>query len=76
MSLSKKAFILIGLILLADHGFKFWVKTNMFLGQEIPVFGEWFNILFTENPGMAFGMLFGGPAGKIILVVLRFFLGC
>ena len=74
MSLSKKAFILIGLILLADQGFKFWVKTNMFLGQEIPVFGEWFNILFTENPGMAFGMLFGGPAGKIILVVLRFFL--
>jgi signal peptidase II len=74
MSLSKKAFICIGIILLADQSLKFWVKTNMYLSEEISVFGEWFNIFFTENPGMAFGMLFGGPVGKIILVVLRFFL--
>ncbi|MDR0725902.1 MAG: lipoprotein signal peptidase, partial [Prevotellaceae bacterium] len=74
MSVSKKAFILIGLILLVDQGLKFWVKTNMFLSEEIPVFGDWFTIFFTENPGMAFGMLFGGPVGKMILVALRFFL--
>jgi signal peptidase II len=73
MSLRKKAFILIGIILLADQSLKFWVKTNMFLGEGISVFGEWFNITFTENPGMAFGMSFGGPFGKIILVGLRFF---
>jgi signal peptidase II len=73
MSLNKKAFIFIGIILLADQCLKFWVKTNMFLGEEIPIFGEWFNLSFTENPGMAFGMLFGGPVGKIILVGLRFF---
>lgn len=74
MSLSKKAFILIGILILADQCLKFWVKTNMYLNEEIPVFGKWFGILFVENPGMAFGMLFGGPAGKIILVVLRIIL--
>jgi signal peptidase II len=73
MSLGKKAFILIGIILLADQALKFWVKTNMFLNEEISIFGDWFNIRFTENPGMAFGMLFGGPVGKMILVVLRMF---
>jgi signal peptidase II len=74
MSLSKKAFILIAILLLADQCLKFWVKTNMYLGEEIPVFGNWFKILFTENPGMAFGMLFGGPIGKMILVTLRIIL--
>jgi signal peptidase II len=71
MSLSKKAFILIGIILLADQCLKFWVKTNMYLDEEIHIFGNWFNILFTENPGMAFGILFGGPTGKMILVMMR-----
>ncbi|MDR2286968.1 MAG: lipoprotein signal peptidase [Prevotellaceae bacterium] len=71
MTLSKKAFIFIGIILLIDQAVKFWVKTNMYLNEEIHVVGEWFNILFTENPGMAFGMLFGGPTGKILLVILR-----
>jgi signal peptidase II len=74
MSLSKKAFILFGIILLADQALKFWVKTSMYLEEEIPIFGNWFNLHFTENPGMAFGLLFGGPVGKIILVILRFLL--
>ncbi|MDR0385045.1 MAG: lipoprotein signal peptidase [Prevotellaceae bacterium] len=74
MSLSKKAFAFIGIILLADQALKFWVKTNMSLNEEIHIFGDWCNILFTENPGMAFGMLFGGPAGKMALVILRMIL--
>ncbi|MDR3245218.1 MAG: lipoprotein signal peptidase [Prevotellaceae bacterium] len=74
MSLSKKAFIVIGMILLADQALKFWVKTNMYLNERIPIIGDWFNIHFTENPGMAFGMLFGGPTGKVLLVVLRIIL--
>jgi signal peptidase II len=68
------AFIFIGIILLTDQALKFWVKTHMYIGEVIPVFGEWFNLNFIENPGMAFGMLFGGPAGKMILVVLRIIL--
>ena len=38
----------------------------MFLGQEYKVF-DWFIIHFTENNGMAFGLEFGGYAGKTIL---------
>ncbi|MDR0558559.1 MAG: lipoprotein signal peptidase [Prevotellaceae bacterium] len=71
MSLKNKSFLLIGLILIVDQAIKITVKTNMYLGSDISVFGDWFKILFTENPGMAFGLLFGGPAGKILLVIFR-----
>lgn len=43
----------------------------MHIGESIPVFGKWFQILFIENEGMAFGMAFGGDVGKIILTSLR-----
>lgn len=43
----------------------------MYLGQEFPVFGNWFYIHFTENPGMAFGMEFGGEFGKLALSLFR-----
>lgn len=45
----------------------------MYLGEEIPVFGEWFSIHFIENPGMAFGMEFGGEYGKLFLTLFRIF---
>ena len=37
------SFVVIFLVLLFDQILKIWVKTNMTLGQEIPVFrkGEW-----------------------------------
>ena len=71
MSLKNKAFLFIGLILLADQALKIWVKTHMGLDERIGIFGDWFYINFTENPGMAFGMTFGGPTGKILLVIFR-----
>jgi len=43
----------------------------MTLGQEFPVFGNWFLIHFTENEGMAFGMSFGGEFGKLLLSIFR-----
>lgn len=46
----------------------------MALGDTYRVLGlEWFQIHFTENPGMAFGMEFGGDYGKLILSVFRIF---
>lgn len=63
--------IVIFLVLLADQTLKIWVKTHMYLGEEIPVFGNWFILNFTENYGMAFGMQFGGEFGKIILTSFR-----
>ncbi len=58
-------------ILVIDQIIKIWVKTTMFIGESIPVFGSWFQILFIENEGMAFGMKFGGDIGKIILTLFR-----
>ncbi len=43
----------------------------MTLGQDFHVIGNWFLIHFTENPGMAFGLEFGGEHGKLILTLLR-----
>lgn len=66
----KKALAIMFSILLADQLSKFWVKTNMMLGQEFEVF-PWFIIHFTENMGMAFGMELGGDWGKLLLSVFR-----
>ena len=43
----------------------------MTIGQEFPVFDDWFIIHFTENDGMAFGLSFGGEFGKLILSLFR-----
>jgi signal peptidase II len=71
LSAGKKAMILIFLVLLIDQTVKFFIKTNMMLGQEFKVLGDWFIIHFTENNGMAFGMEFGGNKGKLILSIFR-----
>ena len=66
----KKIFTTTIILLLIDQFSKFWIKTNMFLGQEFEVF-NWFIIHFTENNGMAFGIEFGGYSGKTVLTTLR-----
>lgn len=66
-----KPLLLIFLVLLIDQASKIWVKTNMFLGQEFKIFGDWFIIHFTENNGMAFGLEFGGEFGKLALSLFR-----
>jgi signal peptidase II len=71
MSAGKKSLLLIIFILLADQILKIWVKTNMSLGQEIPLFGNWGVLHFIENNGMAFGMEIGGKSGKLILSIFR-----
>jgi signal peptidase II len=73
MKLSKsQKLIIIAFVLIAfDQITKVLVKTNMFIGESIPVFGNWFQILFVENKGMAFGMEFGGNIGKFLLTLIR-----
>lgn len=63
--------ILVVLLLILDQVVKILVKTNMSLGQSIPVFGKWFQILFIENNGMAFGLQFGEGWGKLALSLCR-----
>jgi signal peptidase II len=50
----KKATLLIIIILLMDQISKFYIKTQFALHHRIEVF-EWFQILFVENDGMAWG---------------------
>jgi signal peptidase II len=78
--------LLIILILVVDQTFKIWVKTNMPLSRDWddfhtmvtpydkgirPVGGDWFQIYFVENPGMAWGMEIGGEWGKMALTLFR-----
>lgn len=67
----KKSLFIILFILIADQVLKIWIKTNMTLGEELAVMGNWFIIHFTENEGMAFGMKFGGDWGKLALSIFR-----
>ena len=73
MKLSKgNRLLLLGFILVViDQVIKVLVKTNMEFGQHFNVIGNWFQILFIENEGMAFGMKFGGTVGKFLLSLFR-----
>jgi len=71
MSARTKSILLIFSILLIDQVLKIIIKTNMVIGDEIPVLGNWFRIHFLENNGMAFGMEWGGKTGKAALSIFR-----
>lgn len=74
LSRSKKislvTILAVGLLVI-DQVTKILVKTNMHIGESLPVCGNWFQIYFIENEGMAFGMSFGGSVGKYILTTFR-----
>ena len=58
-SIKRRSLLVISFMVLAiviDQVIKIAVKTNMSLGDNFPVFGDWFQIYFIENNGMAFGM--------------------
>ena len=68
----KKPLIVIILVLILDQVSKILVKTTMTIGESIHVFGDWFQIQFIENNGMAFGWeISGAEWGKIILILFR-----
>ena len=63
----KLAIALIFILLVIDQTIKVLVKTNMELGQAIHI-TDWFQILFIENNGMAYGMPF---FNKLVLSLFR-----
>jgi len=73
MKLSQgKRLLWLGIVLvMIDQVIKYLVKTQMDLGEQIYVIGQWFRLCFVENEGMAFGMAFGGKVGKFLLTLLR-----
>jgi len=68
---TTKPLVVIVLILLVDQILKTWVRTHMYLGQEIKLIGNRILLHYTENNGMAFGLEFGGEAGKYALTLFR-----
>lgn len=73
MKVSKGAWLIVlGVVLVViDQIIKVLVKTNMDLGQQIYLIGDWCRLCFVENKGMAFGMSFGGNVGKFLLSLFR-----
>ena len=65
--------LLILAILLVDQVFKFYIKTNYYLGEDHAVLGNWFRLHFVENEGMAWGWKLGesGSWGKMALTLFR-----
>ena len=53
--------------IVADQCLKFYIKLNFTLGESVRVL-DWFQILFVENPGMAFGWELGS---KLFLTIFR-----
>jgi signal peptidase II len=78
--------IIILLILIVDQALKIWIKTHMPLSNDWdqfhtmltpydrglrPVGGDWFQVYFVENKGMAWGWELGGDWGKMALTLFR-----
>lgn len=60
------------ILLIIDQSIKIWIKTHMQQGEEFFILNQsWARIHFIENDGMAFGLSFGGAAGKLFLSVFR-----
>ena len=68
------AVIVVIALIVIDQVIKFWVKTHLTISQTIPLIGQWFNLHFVENEGMAFGISFGQQIGKFLLSFVRILL--
>ena len=62
--------IIVFFVLFVDQSLKIWTKTNFRLGENIFDLGV-LRFDFVENPGMAFGLSFGGLLSKYFLGVFR-----
>jgi signal peptidase II len=68
-----KPFLAVAFIVLFDQIIKTWVRSHMFMGQDIHFLGDHGMLHYTENNGMAFGMELGGDFGKLVLTLFRIF---
>lgn len=68
------AAVIVTVLIVIDQVIKLWTKTHLTIGQTVPLLGEWLNLHFVENEGMAFGISFGQQVGKFILSLVRILL--
>lgn len=71
-----KPFLTAAFIILADQIIKTWVRAHMQMGEEIHLLGSRGMLRYTENNGMAFGIEWGGDAGKLALTLFRIVAVC
>lgn len=77
MSPLKRKLLLVGgiifTVLLIDQIIKIWVKTSFdYNAPPKPIFGDWFQMIYIENQGMAFGTTFGTSVwAKLGLSIFR-----
>ena len=58
MSASSRVWIVLAIVLcviIGDQVMKIWVKTQFYLGEDLPL-TSWWHLKFIENNGMAFGL--------------------
>jgi signal peptidase II len=67
-------YIVLAVVLAADQGSKAWVRGNLLLHDPFPVIPGFFNLTFTHNTGVAFGM-FQGEGLVVALLVVALALG-
>lgn len=61
-------------VLIVDQWLKIYIKTSFYYGEKVAVLGDWFSLLFVENPGMAYGWeipFLPGDVAKILLSSFR-----
>ena len=68
--------LVIAICICFDQWIKVYVKTHFVLYEMRNVFGHWFQLYFIENNGMAFGLEWGGKAGKFLLTAFRLAVSC
>src|SRR5690606_41987053 len=61
---------LTALIVAIDQFTKQLVLRTMYLGQQIPLLGDWLKLTYTENPGLAFGLTFGPKAMVTVCAII------
>jgi signal peptidase II len=57
------------LVMLSDQFTKYWVSVKLREGDEIDVVSGFFKFSYTENPGIAFGMLNSGNVKWLLVAV-------
>lgn len=67
----RSVFLIICCIVIADQVLKIYIKTHYHAGESHAVIGNWFQLYFIENEGMAYGWQFGGEWGKMALTLFR-----
>ncbi len=67
----KHLAIIVALVVLIDQALKIYIKTHFHLNDSRHIAGNWFQLYFVENPGMAYGWKFGGDWGKMALTIFR-----